>query len=106
MRTFRFNDKISLSFASLNPPLINMKNCEGNTPLIRAVLIGDYEIVEKLIKGGARINSKNKNGGSALYYASMLNYQNLIELLIINGATSPHLGCLTKKQTSNIRNFF
>jgi ankyrin repeat protein len=48
----------------------NVRDFEQATPLMRAVFIGDKEIVELLLAHKAEVNAQDKNGRSALHYAS------------------------------------
>jgi ankyrin repeat protein len=47
---------------------LNAPNDDGETPLMRAVMMGDAELVEALVKAGANVNAADKSGKTALDY--------------------------------------
>jgi ankyrin repeat protein len=57
----------------------------GNA-LMAASFRGYTEIVEKLLKAGARVNDANEAGGTALMYAALSGSTDVIRLLIRSGA--------------------
>jgi ankyrin repeat protein len=73
---------------------INIQNDEGETPLHRAILMGNLEIAKYLVSNGANINAITIDGNSPLHYAV---YKSLalswpyysfaiVEFLVSNGA--------------------
>ena len=64
---------------------VNAKDGGGQTPLHRAALRGNKEIVELLIANGADRNAKDVNGRTPLHYATF-GYNETVELLLAKGA--------------------
>lgn len=62
---------------------INLKDGQGNTPLLYACFTRDYDLVRSLIKAGADLEVKNSKGNTAIF---MTYQKNIIELLIQAGA--------------------
>lgn len=64
----------------------NHRDCEGNTPLFRAVCNGDVDTVSRLLSQGAFTNQRNSDGKTPLYVAIISNNIKIIKMLIDNGA--------------------
>ena len=58
----------------------------GLTPLSWAVLAGESEIIEHLIKAGADVNGRNRDEGTPLHEAALMGRDGVAKLLIQNGA--------------------
>ena len=58
---------------------IDVKNDDGQTPLIVAVTKGELEIVRLLIKKGANVNAVDDDGKTALRYASGSEMRNILK---------------------------
>jgi ankyrin repeat protein len=58
----------------------------GNTRLMDASAVGNYDVVDLLIKHGADINLKNNYGKTALYIASVNRKNDIVDLLKKHGA--------------------
>lgn len=56
----------------------NVKNEQGNTPLIIAASLGDVESVRNLLAYRADPNAANKDGNTALIYAARYNHPQII----------------------------
>ena len=56
----------------------NVKNEQGNTPLIIAASLGDVEAVRNLLAYRADPNAANKDGNTALIYAARYNHPQII----------------------------
>jgi len=68
---------------------LDIKNRNGNTPLIEAAKYTDTEIIKLLIDAGANtnnINIQNNNGDTALMYASHNNNPEIVKMLLDNDA--------------------
>lgn len=65
---------------------VNIKNKEGETPLILSYITFNIEIHELLIKSGANLNEQDKNGYTALMWSSCDSNVELTKLLIKEGA--------------------
>ena len=65
---------------------VNLSYAKGWTSLMNAANTGKKEIIEELIKSGARINAKNDNGITALRLAVDQNYPEIVQTLINHGA--------------------
>ena len=63
---------------------INVKNLEINS-FCKAILIGDYDTVKKLIELGEDVNQKSL-GMTPAMFAARYNKADILELLIQNGA--------------------
>jgi len=59
-----YNDMSLLKFLVRNNIDVNIKNEDGNTPLIEAIKCGSLEIVNYLIENGANCNEINNQGKS------------------------------------------
>ena len=66
--------------------LVNSRDKESRTPLMYAVLNGNFLVVEQLIKAGANINMQDAAGMSALHLATQAGYTVIIEDLLAAGA--------------------
>ena len=65
---------------------VDVTNRNGTTPLMRAVMGGDYSAVKYFIKRGASINQKNFYNNAALIFAAKNGDLRMIKLLVKNGA--------------------
>jgi ankyrin repeat protein len=61
---------------------LNSQNSQGQTPLIKAVLEGDFATIELLLEKGADVNIPDKNGNTPLMYACILENKNVINRLL------------------------
>lgn len=66
--------------------LVNIKDKDGNTPLMLATQKGAFEIVKYLAGKGAYVNTTNKKNYTALCYAAKNNRPKITEYLIDSGA--------------------
>lgn len=62
---------------------INVKNQEGETPLMRAVLCGNHNLIELLINHGADISLKDLKNKNAMYMAN--GNSDLISIALLSG---------------------
>lgn len=69
---------------SLEESEINMTNAIGMTPLMAAVVIGNIEMVNRLIERNADINKRDIQGRSAFDYAVFRGNVEIAELLLRN----------------------
>jgi ankyrin repeat protein len=58
----------------------------GSSALLEAVIVGNCEAVQYLIKQGAALEFKNKQGETPLYKAVQLGYKSCVESLLAAGA--------------------
>jgi len=65
---------------------VNAKNKDDGTPLHKAIILENIEIIKLLLEKGAKINILDKNGVSALYIAVYNNNKDIVELLLQYGA--------------------
>ena len=65
---------------------VNMTECDGETPLQRAVFYNHIEIVKLLIDNGANVNKSNDYGLTPLFFANLIDNIDIIKLLTDNGA--------------------
>ncbi len=65
---------------------INTRNMEGYTPLLIAVLRGNYEAAYYLVRAGADLEISSPAGFTPLMIASMRGYSDIAKLLIDNNA--------------------
>ncbi|KAF3828573.1 hypothetical protein GH733_004774 [Mirounga leonina] len=65
---------------------INLKDLDGNIPLLLAVQNGHSEVCRFLLDHGADVNSRDKNGRTALMLACEISSSNIVEALIKKGA--------------------
>ncbi|KAI1127294.1 ankyrin [Nemania abortiva] len=62
------------------------------TPIIEATRLGDYELCETLLKGGAKPDSSSRTTPSALQYAALQGNIDILRLLLVYGA-DPDRNC-------------
>lgn len=72
--------------ASVEDADINIKNNNGNTALMYAVIYDRMEIAKFLCKVGADINIKNKYGDTALVFAACNGHLEIVKFLCKVGA--------------------
>ncbi|KAK2509667.1 hypothetical protein MC885_000661, partial [Smutsia gigantea] len=65
---------------------INLKDLDGNIPLLLAVHNGHSEVCRFLLDHRADVNSRDKNGRTALMLACEIGSSNIVEALIKKGA--------------------
>lgn len=65
---------------------INLKDKDGRTLLIHAILKDNLNAVKKLIKNGSDVNIQDKNGWSPLHHSVNQNSVPITEILINEGA--------------------
>jgi hypothetical protein len=65
---------------------INIKDNNGNTPLLAAILAGENEYTKSLIDQGADLNIKNKLDLSPMHIAVFLNNRTVVNHLLMKGA--------------------
>ena len=65
---------------------VNLLNFWGNSSLYVAALSGHFDVVQLLIKAGAKVNQTNKRGLTPLYGAVMNQHQRIVECLITYGS--------------------
>ena len=58
----------------------------GTTPLIEAASVDHNQVVEELIRGGARVNVKDNDQRTALYWASLWSHCSVVKTLCAAGA--------------------
>ncbi|EPY81024.1 hypothetical protein CB1_000762017 [Camelus ferus] len=64
----------------------NVKNFEGNSPLLTAVLHDSYNTAALLISHGADVNLRCANERTALHEAAKLGRRDIVQLLLASGA--------------------
>ena len=76
-------------YLSLVTPFINTPDANGDTPLHRAVIEGNINLIQLVLASGAKIDTKNNKGQTPLHYAcipyprpGLLNNPKIIEMLI------------------------
>jgi ankyrin repeat protein len=78
--------RLNLSLFIPADTMIELRDKEGNTPLIAATAHGEGVPVEWLIKNGANINAANNKGLTALHFAALLNDSDMVCRLLSQGA--------------------
>ena len=86
-----------LGFLLGNGANINLRDNQGNTPLMAAALIGNEEATDLLLRVGAAPNVANSRGETPLITAVQTRNVNLVRLLLSAGADS--------KQTDNVAGY-
>lgn len=84
---------------NLDPKLVNVKGWHGQTPLHRACLTGDNEMVQLILDYGGDPNGLNDFGESPVHYASKRGMPPLLHTLYLHGGK---LDILDKKRKSPI----
>jgi len=80
-----YNNKKILEFLIEKGCDINLKDGNGNTPLMTAIKLKNYKISKLLIENSKiNINSLNLLGESALHFACNYELENIVELLLMN----------------------
>lgn len=64
----------------------NLRNLDGETPLILAACEGHNDMTALLIENGADINLTDNLQQSALYYATENGFTEIVEQLLMAGA--------------------
>jgi ankyrin repeat protein len=86
-----------------DPGLLEAKDEEGMTPLLRASSAGQLEVVRWLLDNGAAITQTGERGNTALTYACYLDNIPLVKLLVERGPdTSTSGGVGTPLMTASI----
>ena len=67
-------------------PNVNKSDIYSGTPLMKAVVSGDYESVQVLLEKVAAINRFNNKGFSPLIYAALSGNIEITKLLVMSGA--------------------
>ena len=77
-----------MDFISLTGSKVNAENSKGDTPLILATKLKNYEVVEVLCKQKSlKISHKNVRGKTALHYAVALNHAEIAFTLMQEGGS-------------------
>ncbi|HWW88487.1 MAG TPA: ankyrin repeat domain-containing protein, partial [Vicinamibacterales bacterium] len=62
---------------------VNAANPEGVTPLMRAAMDGEADIVQTLLAaGGMNVNAQSESGETALFHAALYGRSEVVKLLI------------------------
>ncbi|KAJ5567233.1 hypothetical protein N7535_006539 [Penicillium sp. DV-2018c] len=64
---------------------LEVRDTEGNTPLIGAAYRGQAEIVQYLIESGAMVNARNSEQQTSLHLACEANVEQVIKILLRSG---------------------
>ncbi len=64
----------------------NIKNEKGDTPLVLAVLLGDYKVVGWLLELGVDVNMAGRGGQTPLHAALMMLDNKMVQMLLSKGA--------------------
>ncbi|RDD43795.1 Ankyrin repeat and sterile alpha motif domain-containing protein 1B [Trichoplax sp. H2] len=65
---------------------VNCRDENGYTPLILAILHGNHDAVECLLKYSAGVNEKDPRGNGALHIAAWKSKSDIVDVLLQNGA--------------------
>ena len=65
---------------------INHQTHEGITPILLAVLLGDFEMFDSLLRHGADFNISDKDGNMPIHVACQLGYKHIVYKLVESGA--------------------
>mmetsp|Transcript_28968 Transcript_28968/g.93398 ORF Transcript_28968/g.93398 Transcript_28968/m.93398 type:complete len:464 (+) Transcript_28968:213-1604(+) len=74
-----------------HPDTVNLKNTNGFTPLIAAVVVGELAVCRELVRRGADTNCTTPNGVSALALARRRNYHQIHDILLTRQPPDPDL---------------
>jgi len=77
-------ERVSQSIGELET--VDIRDRDGNTPLIRASFLGNIDLVRILLGHGAEANAVNNRGWSGLHFAAQENRENVAKLLFDAGA--------------------
>lgn len=81
---YRSNDEVA-NFLIDNNANVNYVS-ENGTALMACVVKGEFELLDKLIKNGAKIDAIDKNGMTALMLAVQFNNQEMVKKLLSENA--------------------
>ncbi|RDD43877.1 Transient receptor potential cation channel subfamily A member 1 [Trichoplax sp. H2] len=65
---------------------VQMRDCEGQTPLHRAIQNWRFQAVEELIENGAKVMDVEKNGRTSLHIACASGCNEIVSILISKGS--------------------
>lgn len=75
-----------LNFVKANPSLLEIRNSEGQTPLMSAIYQGNQELAMQLILAGANVNAQDNIKNSPFLYAGAEGYYDTVKLALAHGA--------------------
>lgn len=76
-------------------PNLELKNYDGNTPLIMAAKGRQHATIKMLVDAGADVNFRTSTGGTAAHFAASMGYVDTVRYLVQLGADVMHENCET-----------
>lgn len=79
-------DQVALQALDSDAGQLEIRDLDGNTPLVRVGFLGNLALTKELLKRGADVNAKNDIGYTALHFAAQEGHAAVAKLLLAKGA--------------------
>ncbi|KEG14357.1 putative ankyrin repeat family protein [Trypanosoma grayi] len=76
-------------------PNLELKNYDGNTPLIMAAKMRQHKAIKLLVDAGADVNFRTPTGGTAAHFSASMGHVDTVRYLVELGADIMHENCET-----------
>ncbi|KAG8345630.1 putative Ankyrin repeats (3 copies) putative Ankyrin repeat [Trypanosoma vivax] len=91
-----FNGDLDMLYMLLeHKPTLDLRNYDGNTPMIMAAKVRQHAAIRLLIEAGADVNCTTPTGGTAAHFAASMGHVDTVRYLVDLGANVMHQDCET-----------